>query len=129
MAPFALSLLPLLIEMAPALIRMLGGGSANTERNAKVVELIGPKIAPVVFDAAKSVVPEKDQVNEQAIVAALQGNAELQRQFNAQLAQRWDEILPALRARGKTVVAVTHDDRYFDRATRHLVMEDGRLTE
>ena len=41
----------------------------------------------------------------------------------------YDEILPALRARGKTVVAVTHDDRYFDRATRHLVMEDGRLTE
>lgn len=41
----------------------------------------------------------------------------------------YDEILPALRARGKTVVAVTHDDRYFDRATRHFVMEDGRLTE
>jgi len=41
----------------------------------------------------------------------------------------YDEILPALRARGKTVVAVTHDDRYFDRATRHLVMDEGRLTE
>lgn len=41
----------------------------------------------------------------------------------------YDEILPALRARGKTVVAVTHDDRYFDRATRHLIMDEGRLTE
>lgn len=41
----------------------------------------------------------------------------------------YDEILPALRALGKTVVAVTHDDRYFDRATRHLVMDEGRFVE
>lgn len=39
----------------------------------------------------------------------------------------YDEILPALRKRGKTVVVVTHDERYFDRASRHLVMEEGRL--
>lgn len=41
----------------------------------------------------------------------------------------YDEILPALRKRGKTVIAVTHDERYFDRATRHLIMEEGRLVE
>lgn len=41
----------------------------------------------------------------------------------------YDEILPGLRERGKTVIAVTHDERYFDRATRHLIMEDGRFVE
>jgi putative ATP-binding cassette transporter len=41
----------------------------------------------------------------------------------------YDEILPALHKRDKTVVVVTHDERYFDRATRHLMMEDGRLVE
>ena len=37
------------------------------------------------------------------------------------------ELLPELLARGKTVVAVSHDDRYFDRADRVVVMEGGRI--
>jgi len=41
----------------------------------------------------------------------------------------YDEILPTLLKRGKTVIAVTHDERYFDRAERHLRMEDGRLMQ
>jgi putative ATP-binding cassette transporter len=41
----------------------------------------------------------------------------------------YDEILPLLRSRGKTVIAVTHDDRYLDRATRHVTMDEGRLVE
>jgi putative ATP-binding cassette transporter len=40
----------------------------------------------------------------------------------------YEEILPALHVRGKTVIVVTHDDRYFDRATRHVVMNEGRLS-
>jgi putative pyoverdin transport system ATP-binding/permease protein len=36
-------------------------------------------------------------------------------------------ILPDLKARGKTVVAVTHDDRYFAVADRLLKLEEGRL--
>ena len=39
------------------------------------------------------------------------------------------EILPELKRRGLTVVAVTHDDHYFDAAERRLHMEEGRLTE
>jgi putative ATP-binding cassette transporter len=38
------------------------------------------------------------------------------------------ELLPELRARGKGVVAITHDDRYFDAADRLLALQDGRLT-
>lgn len=38
------------------------------------------------------------------------------------------EILPELKRRGLTVIAVTHDDRYFDAADRCLHLEEGRLT-
>lgn len=37
------------------------------------------------------------------------------------------QILPELRRRGKCVVAITHDDRYFSAADRVLTLRDGRL--
>jgi cyclic peptide transporter len=39
----------------------------------------------------------------------------------------YEEILPALKAKGKVVICVTHDDRYFDIADRRLKMEFGRI--
>ncbi len=39
------------------------------------------------------------------------------------------EILPELSRRGKTVVAITHDDRYFSAADRILKLVDGRLSD
>ncbi len=39
----------------------------------------------------------------------------------------YDELLPELRAAGKIVIAISHDDRYFDRADQLLTMELGRL--
>lgn len=39
------------------------------------------------------------------------------------------EIVPALKARGLTIVAVTHDDSYFDMADRRVRMEEGRIVE
>ncbi|NJD90942.1 MAG: ATP-binding cassette domain-containing protein [Geobacter sp.] len=39
------------------------------------------------------------------------------------------EILPELKRRGLTIVAVTHDDHYFDAADRRLHLDEGRLTE
>lgn len=39
------------------------------------------------------------------------------------------EILPRLKAQGKSVVAISHDDRYFHVADKILVMEDGRIAE
>lgn len=38
-------------------------------------------------------------------------------------------LLPELRARGKAVLAISHDDRYFDVADRLLKLESGRLVE
>jgi len=41
----------------------------------------------------------------------------------------YEEVLPRLRQQGKTVVAVTHDDRYFGMADRLLTMCEGSLLE
>ena len=38
------------------------------------------------------------------------------------------KILPELRDRGKAVIVISHDDRYFDLGDRRLTMQDGRLT-
>jgi len=39
----------------------------------------------------------------------------------------YQELLPELAARGKAVLAITHDDRYFHLADRTLKLESGRL--
>ncbi|WP_295884400.1 ATP-binding cassette domain-containing protein [uncultured Thiohalocapsa sp.] len=41
----------------------------------------------------------------------------------------YEEMLPALKAQGMTLVCVTHDDHYFHVADRVLRMRDGRLFE
>ena len=39
----------------------------------------------------------------------------------------YEELLPALKARGKTVIAVSHDDRYFRCADRVVTLEFGKV--
>jgi len=41
----------------------------------------------------------------------------------------YGEILPELRRRGLTIIAVTHDERYFDAADRLFHIEEGLLSE
>lgn len=41
----------------------------------------------------------------------------------------YETILPRLKAAGKTIIAVTHDDRYFDQADRVIQFENGKLKE
>jgi len=41
----------------------------------------------------------------------------------------YEELLPELRSQGKTIIAVTHDDKYFATADRVLKMDEGQLTE
>jgi len=38
-------------------------------------------------------------------------------------------ILPLLKQRGKTIIAITHDDRYFNIADRVIKMDNGQLIE
>ena len=42
----------------------------------------------------------------------------------------YDELLPALKQAGETVVVITHDDRYLDELhlpCRRLRMDEGRI--
>ena len=39
------------------------------------------------------------------------------------------ELLPDLKARGKTVIVITHDDAYFSCADRIIKVEDGKIRE
>ncbi len=39
----------------------------------------------------------------------------------------YESILPALKATGRTLVVVSHDDRYFHLADRVLRVRDGRI--
>ena len=41
----------------------------------------------------------------------------------------YETLLPEIKAMGKTVVAVTHDDHYFHVADRLLKMEEGRMVK
>ncbi|MFA5921361.1 MAG: cyclic peptide export ABC transporter [Methylococcaceae bacterium] len=41
----------------------------------------------------------------------------------------YTELLPALKAKGKTVVVISHDNNYFHLADRCLKIEDGTLSE
>lgn len=39
------------------------------------------------------------------------------------------QILPALSKKGLTIIAVTHDDRYYDGADRRFHLDEGKLTQ
>ncbi|WDE09177.1 cyclic peptide export ABC transporter [Thalassomonas viridans] len=41
----------------------------------------------------------------------------------------YNKILPDMRAQGKAIVVISHDDRYFPIADKILVMEQGRLVK
>ena len=41
----------------------------------------------------------------------------------------YHDILPELKALGKTVIAITHDEKYFDCADQHFHMSEGQLEE
>ena len=41
----------------------------------------------------------------------------------------YTSLLPDLKARGKTVLVITHDDRYYHVADRLLIVEDGRIRD
>lgn len=41
----------------------------------------------------------------------------------------YERLIPRLKAQGKTIIAISHDARYFHHADRVIFMEDGRLKE
>jgi putative ATP-binding cassette transporter len=41
----------------------------------------------------------------------------------------YNKLLPELKQRGKTVIAISHDDRYFDKCDRLIKLDYGRVVE
>ena len=41
----------------------------------------------------------------------------------------YTEILPDLKRQGKTLIVISHDDRYFSAADRYIRLENGRVVE
>jgi len=41
----------------------------------------------------------------------------------------YESIIPKLKDEGKIIIAITHDDGYFDKADHLLLMENGLLME
>ncbi|WP_250513796.1 cyclic peptide export ABC transporter [Caballeronia sp. INDeC2] len=41
----------------------------------------------------------------------------------------YSEILPDLKRQGKTLIVISHDDRYFSAADRYIRLEEGRIIE
>jgi putative ATP-binding cassette transporter len=41
----------------------------------------------------------------------------------------YEEFLPALKSRGKTLIVISHDDRYFGLADQVIAMEDGQFKQ
>ncbi|WP_322029349.1 cyclic peptide export ABC transporter [Paraburkholderia sp. J76] len=41
----------------------------------------------------------------------------------------YTEILPDLKRQGKTLIVISHDDRYFEAADRYIRLEDGRIVD
>jgi putative ATP-binding cassette transporter len=39
----------------------------------------------------------------------------------------YTQILPDLKSRGKTVIAITHDDKYFELADRLVKLDSGNV--
>ena len=39
------------------------------------------------------------------------------------------ELLPELKRQGKTLIVISHDDRFFDVADRVVSMTDGRIMQ
>ena len=48
-------------------------------------------------------------------------------QSRARLEAELIELIPALRQQGKTLLVVSHDDRYFAAADRVLTLDNGRI--
>jgi putative ATP-binding cassette transporter len=41
----------------------------------------------------------------------------------------YSKLLPGLKAQGKTIIVVTHDDRYFHKGDRVVKLEDGKIVQ
>ncbi len=83
-AAAASALLPLISDL------LRSRGSKTSERNAEIIENVGP----VLVEVARQVVPAAP--NEQAAVEAVLADKAIQTQFRAAMVERWSDVAPFL---------------------------------
>ena len=93
------ALLPLVIDF------FRGRGSKTSDRNADILEQTKEAL-PVLVEIAKTVAP--DAPNEQAVAEAILASKELQAQFKAAVAVRWQDIEPFMRFEEESRAAARH---------------------
>ena len=65
-------------------------------------------------------------LEERPILVLDEWTADQDAEFRAEF---FDRLLPELKAQGMTIIAVTHDERFFGRCDRLLRVADGRILE
>lgn len=117
--------------------RLYGAAPFTEQEGARLLALMEmDQITRIVGDRFERIALSTGQRKRLALIAALLDDrpllvldewaADQSPHFRRKF---YREILPELRASGKTIIAVTHDDAYFDAADRRLHLEEGRLTE
>lgn len=119
------------------LFRALPGGPESDEQANRLLQQLGMSEKVTVRSGEFSTVAlSTGQRKRLALVAALLADRPILL-FDEWAADQdpgfrdffYTEVLPALRERGKTVIAITHDDRYFGIADSILKLERGRAVE
>lgn len=82
MAPFVLAAIPSLIQAAPSLIRLFGGGGEHTEKNAKAAE--------IAVEIAKTVT---NQPTAEGAVAAIKAEPNLASSYAQAVESRWYQLV------------------------------------
>ena len=81
MAPFILAAIPSLIQAAPSLIRLFGGGGEQTEKNAKAAE--------IVVEIAKTIT---EQPTAEGAVAAIKADPNLASSYAQAIEAQWYQL-------------------------------------
>lgn len=82
MAPFVFAAIPSLIQAAPSLIRLFGGGGEHTEKNAKAAE--------IAVEIAKTVT---NQPTAEGAVAAIKAEPNLASSYAQAVESRWYQLV------------------------------------
>ncbi|WP_143870275.1 cyclic peptide export ABC transporter [Catenovulum sediminis] len=112
-------------------------GEIDEEKSARLLSYLELQEKVVIKDNQFSTLNLSDgQRKRLALFAALYENRQicLFDEWAADQDPRFKDIfyrtiLPSLKAQGKIIIAITHDDRYFDYADQLVLMENGRVRE
>ncbi len=123
---FTLGPIDLTIRPGELLFLVGGNGSGKTTLGKLLAGLYAPETGEVRLDG----VPVTDTTRptyRERFAAVFSDGFLFDRLLGLAAPDLDRQILPELRARGKAVVVISHDDRYYDVADRLVKLESGRI--